>query len=58
MEALISALAGAVAPWAAAVNGLTELPSWVRFAVLTVAMLIQAWAAFHNFEKKDKTDGK
>lgn len=57
MEALISALAGTVAPWAAAVNGLTELPTWAKFAVFTFAMIVQAWAAFHKIKNKDKPDG-
>jgi hypothetical protein len=58
MEVLVSVVAGAIGPWAAAINGLTELPVWVRFAVLTVAMFAQIWIAFHNSKKKDKTDGK
>lgn len=57
METLISAIAGAAAPWAAALNGLTELPTWAKVAAFTAAAAFQAWAAFHKTSNKDKPDG-
>lgn len=64
MESFWFVVAGAVGPWAAAINALTELPVWVRFTVLTLAAIAQIWLAFqkqptkedNNDKNKDSTD--